>query len=51
MTPSGNSGTQISVDSPRDNAELHAELRDVPLPAGFMHRVRQFVRTGLAEAD
>ena len=51
MKRRGSSETQISVRWDCDNAELHAELRDVPLPAGFMQRVRQIVDCGIDEAE
>ncbi|MEX2171682.1 MAG: hypothetical protein WD851_20350 [Pirellulales bacterium] len=47
---------EVSSDVPPggiqfDAAQLHAELREVPLPAGFMHRVRQLVQHGLDGAE
>ena len=45
------SGNAPLEDDPLHAAQLHAELREVPLPAGFMHRVRQLVQQGLDGAE
>lgn len=56
MTTRGNTEVELTGDAPIDDsqlatAQLHAALRDVPLPAGFMHRLRQFVQHGLEAVD
>ena len=45
------SGDAPLNDDPLHAAQLHAELREVPVPAGFMHRVRQLVQQGLDGAE
>lgn len=51
MRPRDGSRPQVSERSRSNNSELHAELRDVPLPAGFMLRIRQIVDFGIDEAE
>ena len=56
MSTRGTTQAEVSSDAPPggiqfDAAQLHAELREVPLPAGFMHRVRQLVQHGLDGAE
>ena len=56
MSTRGATQAEVSSNPPPggiqfDAAQLHAELREVPLPAGFMHRVRQLVQHEMDGAE
>jgi hypothetical protein len=46
-----NAHVERRLDAPHDaapnDAQLHSLLREVPLPAGFMRRMREFVEQGI----
>ena len=55
-TARGSTEVEVSGEAPPDDsqlaaAQLHAALRDVPLPTGLMQRLRQFVQHGLEAAE
>lgn len=43
--------SQLTRAAAASDAQLHAALRDVPLPAGFMGRMREFVSQGLEVSE
>lgn len=43
--------SQVPRTAAPSDAQLHAALRDVPLPAGFMGRMREFVSQGLEVSE
>jgi hypothetical protein len=51
MKTRGDSQSEMSDVFVGDNAALHAELRDVPLPVGYMYRLRELVYHRLDSAD